>query len=50
MKFGNAFDLGALDYLENFEKPVVEAILNVLVDGTIFIKNHLDNITSSLMI
>lgn len=50
LKFDNAFDTGARDYLENFEKPLVEAIIEVIDTGIIFIKNKSDDIAASLMI
>jgi hypothetical protein len=42
--------MGARDYLENFEKPLVDALIDVIDEGVIFIKNHSDDIAASLMI
>jgi hypothetical protein len=44
------FDMGARDYLENFEQPLVEKIIEVIDEGVIFIKNHSDDIAASLLI
>jgi hypothetical protein len=46
----DTFDLGARDYLEDFEKPLVDAIIETIDMGVIFIKNYSEDIKSSLML